>query len=131
MKRKPSQKEFTYTWVFETIDSDVSFCQKRMFGGLAAYFQGRMVMVLVENPGESAYRGKEYGFDIWDGILFPTEKIYQDSLRCEFRGLISHPVLGKWLYLPAKDSKFETQALKLAGAIAAGDERLGIYPKIK
>ena len=58
MRRKTAKKEFTYTWAFEAFDRDPTFCQKRMFGGLAAYVQGRMVMVLTENPGERSYRKK-------------------------------------------------------------------------
>ncbi|MCB9799741.1 MAG: hypothetical protein H6757_03155 [Candidatus Omnitrophica bacterium] len=130
MKRKPP-KEFFTTWIFEAFDRDPDFFQKRMFGGLSAYLRGRMVMVLVEDPGEKSYRGKSWKFDIWDGIMLPTEKMYHEALQKEFPGLIPHPVLGKWLYLPARDENFETRAREVAEAIAAGDLRFGIEPKMK
>lgn len=101
-----------------------------MFGGLAAYCRDRLVMVLVENPGEQDYRGKCYGFDIWDGILLPTEKNHHASLMKEFPDLKPHPVLGKWLYLPAAAEDFETTARTLAESIAQDDPRLGVYPAI-
>lgn len=102
-----------------------------MFGCLAAYVQGRMVMVLAEDPGEKSYRGKSYPFDLWDGILIPTEREFHASLRKEFPGLLPHPVLGKWLYLPARHEDFESAARDIARLIARGDKRLGIEPKIK
>ncbi len=102
-----------------------------MFGCLAAYVQGRMVMVLTEDPGDKTYRGKSYGFDIWDGIMFPTERAFQESLIKEFPGLVPHPVLGKWLYLPAQHDDFEGRAKEIAGRIAQGDKRLGIEPEVR
>ena len=131
MKRKKPKKEFTYTWAFEAFDRDPTFATKRMFGGLSAYLHGRMVMVLAESPGERSYRDKTYSFDIWNGIMFPTERAHHVSLQKEFKRLKTHPVLGKWLYLEAMDENFETLAGELAACIARGDERFGIYPKLK
>lgn len=131
MSGKKSPKEFTYTWAFEPFDRDPSFYQKKMFGGLAAYLDGRMVMVLVEDPGERSYREKSWDYDIWNGIMLPTEKAYQRSLMEEFKGLKPHPVLGKWLYLRGDDDDFETKARSLAECIAARDERIGIEPKVR
>jgi len=129
--RKKPKRNFERAWVFEAFDRDPTFFDKRMFGGLAAYCRGRMVMVLTENPGEKKYRGKTYGFDIWDGILLPTEREYHGSLTKKYPSLISHPVLGKWLYLAASNENFETIATEIAGQIAKGDPRFGIEPKIK
>ena len=131
MRRKKPKKEFTTTWVFEAFDRDPTFFEKSMFGGLAAYVRGRMVMVLTEDPGEKSYRGKSHPFDIWDGILLPTEKRFHESLLQEFPGLMSHPVLGKWLYLPSGHDDFENVAMEIARLIAQGDKRLGIEPKLK
>ena len=131
MRRKKAKKVFTYTWAFDPFDSDVTFCEKRMFGGLAAYVQGRMVMVLVESPGQRSYRGRDFDEDLWNGILLPTDKSFHESLEADFSALHSHPVLGKWLYLPANHEDFETTALEIGQKIASGDLRLGIDPKIK
>jgi len=43
---------------------------------------------------------------------------------------VPHPVLGKWLYLPARHDDFERLAVDLANRIARGDPRLGIEPKL-
>ena len=131
IKRRQPKKVFTHTWIFEAFDRDPTFFEKRMFGCLAAYVQGRMVMVLAEDPGEQSYRGKKYPYDIWNGILLPTEKSNHASLIKEFGSLVSHPVLGKWLYLSASDENFETLARKLGTRIAEGDPRFGIEPKIR
>lgn len=130
-RRKKPKKEFNRVWVFDAFDRDPTFCTKRMFGGLAAYVQGRMVMVLTESPGEQSYRGREYPFDIWNGILLPTEREWHKGLIKKFKSLISHPVLGKWLYLPVTDKNFETVAGGIGKSIAQGDPRFGIEPKIK
>ena len=93
---------FSTEWAFDPFKDHPSFRSKRMFGGLAAYLMERMVMVLAESPGETSYRGKDYHFEIWNGIMFPTEQTHHASLIAEFPGLRPHPVLGKWLYLPAE-----------------------------
>lgn len=131
MKRKRPAKEFATAWLFEAFDRDPTYCQKRMFGCLAAYVRGQMVMVLAEDPGEKSYRGRDYGFDLWDGVMFPTERAFHESLMKDFPGLVPHPVLGKWLYLPARHEDFESMARDLARRIALGDRRLGIEPGMK
>jgi hypothetical protein len=102
-----------------------------MFGCLAAYVQGRMVMVLAEDPGERSYRGRTFAYDIWNGIMLPTERKFHASLTQEFKSLKPHPVLAKWLYLPATDQDFETLASAYSDRIMAGDPRFGIEPQIK
>ena len=102
-----------------------------MFGCLAAYVYGRMVMALAEDPGERSYRGKTYPYDIWNGILLPTDRDCHASLMKQFKPLVPHPVLGKWLYLPASYENFETVIREIAECIAANDPRLGIEPKIR
>jgi len=100
-----------------------------MFGGLAAYLMDHLVMVLTESPGEKSYRGEDYPTDIWNGILFPTEREHQASLRSSFPSLVPHPVLGKWLYLPAGTDDFEEVTIELGELIAGGDHRLGVLSK--
>ena len=131
MKKKKPKKQFQTRWAFEPFEEDETFFEKRMFGALAAYLQGKLVMVLAENPGQRDYRGKDYAFDIWDGILLPTERAHHESLTQEFSDLKSHPVLGKWLYLPASTKEFEFKGNEMASKIAEGDERFGVYPKLK
>ena len=77
------------------------------------------------------YRGETFSYDIWNGILFPTEYEYQESLISDFKGLEQHPVLKKWLYLPLENEDFEDCAQNCTEAIRANDSRFGIYPKMK
>lgn len=100
-----------------------------MFGGLAVYLFGRMVMVIMENPGDRTYRDQEFPFDVWNGVLLPVERSSHESLQQEFQELISHPVLGKWLYLPMSSRSFEEHIERIARLIKQDDMRFGVYPK--
>ncbi len=122
-------KKFSLSWAFEAFQDDPSFISKKMFGGLSAYVHGRIVMVLCESPGDRLWRGKTYSFDIWNGILIPTEREFHSALIKEFPSLINHPVLSKWLYLPMTTSDFEEVAEKVAHLITKDDERFGVVPK--
>lgn len=126
-----AKKEFTLTWALEPFEENATFRTKRMFGGLAVYVHGRMVMLLAESAGEREYRGKRYDIDLWDGILLPTERDVHPSLLNDFPSLLSHPVLSKWLYLPQTADDFEDAALDIAQGIAHNDMRFGILPKVK
>jgi hypothetical protein len=122
-------KTFELEWAFEPFSSHPTFNSRRMFGGLAAYFMDRMVLILTESPGERSYRGKNYSFEIWNGILIPTEREYQPSLQADFPSLIPHPVLGKWLYLSLEREDFEETAMQLGRLIAENDGRIGVISK--
>ncbi len=125
------KKQFGLRWAFETFEEDPSFYSKGMFGGLAAYVHDKMVMLLMETPGEQEYRGEKYPFDIWNGILLPTEREYHESLQNEFNNLCQHPVLGKWLYLKMEDPDFEPTINTISSLICKNDPRFGVYPKLK
>jgi len=64
----------------------------------------------------------------WHGILVPTAREHHAELRRAVPGLRVHPVLGKWLYLPARHPEFEAVADVVAGLIADGDARIGVVP---
>ena len=53
------------------------------------------------------------------------------SLQKSLSKINQHPVLKKWLYLPAANKNFEKIAQKIVELIAKGDPRIGIFPKIK
>lgn len=127
--RKP-KKVFHLTWAFEQFEEDEGFYTKRMFGGMAAYCHGKMVMLLAENPGDRIYREKVYDFDIWNGVLLPTEYELQDSITKEFPTLVQHPVLKKWLYIPLDTEDFEDTVNQISSYISDSDERFGIFPKL-
>jgi hypothetical protein len=105
-------------WVVEPLMDEPSYLEKSMFGCRACYLHGRLILVL-------ASRDKEP----WEGLLIPTEKEFHESLMNEFPGLMAHPVLGKWLYIPEDTEEFEEFASKLVDLIARDDPRIGVIPK--
>ena len=89
-----------------------------MFGCVGCYVNGRLVLVLADRR------------EPWQGLLVPTEKATQPSLRRDLPALRVHPVLGKWLYLPQAARGFAAAAAALVERIAGGDERIGVESKI-
>ena len=69
------------------------------------------------------------GEEPWDGLLIPTDHQFHDDILKDFKGMVQHPVLKKWLYLPEASEDFETVAMDLVEAIRLGDKRIGIEPK--
>ena len=119
-------KVFGLEWVFEPLADSPLFFTKRMFGGLAGYLGDRIVLCLMEDPGDCTYRGKTYGFEIWNGVLVPTDREFHADLIREFPSLRSHPVLGKWLYLPMEVEDFEETVSRVVERIRSGDPRFGV-----
>lgn len=91
-----------------------------MFGCLAFYRDGLLTLVLT---GE--------GDAPWNGVLVATDRERHAALTREFPELVSHAVLGKWLYLPATSPAFERVAERLVGLVASRDARVGVAPKPK
>lgn len=102
-----------------------------MFGGLALYYQGQLKLVLMENPGETTYRGRSYEYDIWNGLLVCTERSSHDSLLKQIPSLVPHPVLPKWLYLPFAREGWEDVAETLTRLVRGADPRIGVWPQEK
>jgi len=69
------------------------------------------------------------GEEPWDGLLIPTDHQFHDHILKDFKDMVQHPVLKKWLYLPEASEDFETVAMDLVEAIRLGDKRIGIEPK--
>jgi len=121
MKRSaPVKKANRHRWLFETLEGQPTFEERRMFGSLAGYFNGLLVLVLCDDNEEP-----------WRGVLVPTERDSHAALIAEFPALASHPVLGKWLYLPESAASFERDAEKIVERIRRLDPRIGIIPERK
>lgn len=105
--------------------------RKRMFGGFAYYLEEKLILVIFESYGNTSYRGKKYNFEIWNGCMFPVEKNVQPQVLNLFPFLVSHPVLPKWLYLPADSEDFDNNIELLLKEIRRRNEWLGTYPKEK
>ena len=115
MKKK---KVFANTWLIEPLELLPSFDTRRMFGGLAIYVHGLMVLVLMEQEDDPD----------WNGVLLPTCREYHADLLGRFAELKPHPILGKWLYLSQASIDFETSAQQIVEAIVGHDPKLGIVP---
>lgn len=113
------RKLHAFSWVADPLADHPSYFEKSMFGCLACYYRGRMVLVLAakEKP--------------WRGVLIPTDRAHHASLREDFPDLEIHPVLGKWLYLPEASEVFEEASSLLVESLVRGDERLGVEPQEK
>lgn len=125
MKKK---KIFSYEVFCEPLQGSESYFTKSMFGGLAIYYNELMVLMLAEDHGNNEYRGVKYEFDIWNGLLVPTDRPHHSHLKSKMPELINHPVLAKWLYLPANHPKFEECAGVLIEWIKSADPKIGIVP---
>ena len=113
-KRKNSLR-----WLLEPLEDAPGYMERPMFGCLAAYLYGRLMAVVADRD------------EPWNGLLVPTSREHHASLIEEFPALASHPVLGKWLYLPSLHEDFEGEASAIVEAMASGDMRLGVEPKEK
>jgi hypothetical protein len=90
-----------------------------MFGCEACYVDGRLVLVLADTE------------EPWNGLLVPTEREHQPKLRAQYPALSPHPILPKWLYLPAELDQFETVAQAIVRSICMGNELIGVIPSEK
>lgn len=115
VKRKPNELR----WLLEPLEGAAGFIEKPMFGCLACYLHGRLMLVLAD------------GDEPWRGVLLPTEREHHSALMERFTGLVSHPVLGKWLYLSMADEEFETTAQSLVEAVLDADPMIGVIPSAK
>jgi hypothetical protein len=107
------------------------FVCRKMFGGLACYFGGLMVLVLVEIPGDTTWNKKDYGREIWNGILILSHREVIEALRKDLPGTEIHPVISKWLYLPLTAKSYEKTAQRLMALILNRDNRIGVIPSLR
>ncbi|HWR59325.1 MAG TPA: hypothetical protein VN328_10590 [Thermodesulfovibrionales bacterium] len=119
MSYPKKKKQHPLMWVVESLMDEPSYLEKPMFGCRAVYLHGRLVLALAS------------GEEPWNGLLIPTERQFHDSLRMEFKDVVQHPVLKKWLYLPDATEDFEPVAKEIVEAIRINDQRFGVEPKEK
>ena len=125
MRRTPEEQALArllahpYGDVVEVLAREPSFLTRAMFGCLACYAHGRLMVALAAgNPP-------------WDGVLVATAREHHGSLRALVPALNAHPVLRKWLYLPAAANGFERAARMLVELALADDPRLGVEPSVR
>jgi hypothetical protein len=118
MAAKPKRKkEYPLRWIVESIEEEQTYLAKPMFGCLAIYLHGRLSLLL--SSGEEP----------WNGLLIPTFHGHHESIMNDFKSVVQHPVLKKWLYLPERAEDFETAALNIMELIRMNDPRFGVEPK--
>ena len=108
------KREHPYRWLWEPLESEPTFLLRPMFGGRAAYLDGKLVLY---------FSAKK---DPWRGVLVCTERVHHSSLLAEYPDLVPHPVLPKWLYLPEHTERFEYTAALLTARAKHRDPRLGV-----
>ncbi len=103
--KKKLKKQHPLLWVVDSLMEEPSYLEKSMFGCLAIYLHGRLMLVLAS------------GEEPWDGLLIPTEHQFHDAIQKEFSDVVQHSVLKKWLYLPEATEDFETVASDIVEAV--------------
>jgi hypothetical protein len=117
--RKKIKKQHSLQWLLEPLMEEPGYFEKPMFGCQACYLHGRLTLVLAD------------GDEPWNGLLIPTDYQFHDAIRLDFRDVIQHPVLKKWLYLSQSSGDFETVASDIVEAVRVNDLRFGVEPKEK
>lgn len=106
-------------WVLEPLEEEEDYIARPMFGCLACYIRGRLVIVLADKE------------EPWSGVLFPADREHHEAIRADFPVLHPHPVLGKWLYLSQGHPDFESTVESVRDRILQGDPRFGTVPKAR
>jgi hypothetical protein len=95
---------------------------RSMFGCLAVFIQGKIVLILRDK--------REHTAD--NGVWLATTEEHHESLRREFPNMRSIELWGKkvtgWQVLPADTLDFEEAALHACQLVLAGDARIGKVP---
>jgi hypothetical protein len=115
------RKPVPYEFVLDAI-APLSPETRSMFGCLAIYVQGKIVLILRDKRDQT----------VDNGVWLATTKEHHQSLRREFPNMRSIQVLGKkvtgWQVLPADAQDFEEAALHACDLVLAGDPRIGKVP---
>lgn len=115
--KKKLKKQHPLLWVVDSLMEEPSYLEKSMFGCLAIYLHGKLMLVLAS------------GEEPWDGLLVPTGHQFHDAIQKEFSDVVQHSILKKWLYLPEATEYFETVASDIVEAVRMNDQRFGVEPK--
>ena len=104
MAKEPQELKWTEKYLPE------GTVRKNMFGGFGYYLNDRMILCLMESYGDRKYKDITVDYDLWCGCLFPCDRENHAAILKKFPFLFSHPVLGKWLYLPLSTENFDELA---------------------
>ena len=101
-------------WIFEPLEDDPRFFLRKLFSFDAAHLDNRLYLAVAT------------GEEPWNRLLVCTCREHHVSILKQFPQLVSHPVLGKWLYLSQTHPEFESVATELAILARKRDPRLGV-----
>lgn len=105
--------------------------RKKMFGGFAYYLDEKLILLMFESLGNKTYREQSFDFEIWNGCMFPVEKENHLAVLNDHPYLINHPILPKWLYVPAEHENFENHIESIMPELRRRNPLFGSYPKGK
>jgi hypothetical protein len=117
--RRKTKPKNPLLWIFEPLEDDPRFILRKLFSFDAAYLDGRLYLAVAG--------GKEP----WNGMMVCTSREHHASILGQFPQLVSHQVLGKWLYLSQSHPEFETIAQEFAAMARKRDPRLGVESKAR
>ncbi len=106
-------------FVFEPLEDDPRFFLRKLFSFDAAHLDSRIYLAVAG------------GEEPWNGLMVCTSREHHASLLRQFPQLVSHEVLGKWLYISQSHPEFESVALDIAALARRRDPRLGIESKAR
>ena len=106
-------------WIFEPLEDDPRFFMRKLFSFDAAHLDNRL------------YLAVSAGKEPWNGLLVCTSREHHASILAQFPQLVSHQVLGKWLYLSQAHPEFESVAIELANLARRRDPRLGVESNVR
>jgi hypothetical protein len=115
-EKEKVKKKNSLLWLFEPLENDPGFFQRRLFSFDAAYLDGRLYIAVKD------------GKPPWEGLLACTSREHHAALLSEFPQLRPHTVLGKWLYISQSHREFESVAVEIVSLALKRDRRLGVDP---
>jgi hypothetical protein len=114
-------------WIEELLPQYHS--RRKMFGGFAYYADEKLILFLIESLGNRTYRGQEFDFEIWNGVMFPAEKEHHPEILQKYPFLRNHPILPKWLYIPVGVEDFESEVESVMRELRRKNPLFGSFPK--
>ncbi len=108
------KKKNALQWLFEPLEEDPRFVQRKFFHLDAAYLDGLLYVAVRD------------GREPWSGLLICTSREHHAALVGEFPQLTAHSVLGKWLYISQSHPNFESVAMEIIALALRRDRRLGV-----
>jgi len=108
-----------YQWLWEPLEDDPTFVLRPMFGGKAAYLDGKLMLYFT--AGEEA----------WRGVLACTDRVHMRRCWRSFPSCRRIRSFRSGLYLPESADRFESVAERLVSLARRRDPRLGVSPQPK